>query len=867
MIFNYTVHVIVAEKRNKEIEETMLKARDAKYSVPIRYGKVLFCGAAAAGKSNFLNLLMKQDFQSLHISTAVLKPQQVTIAMKAVVSSSDDEVEFTKMSIDEEIQQLESYLPEYFIPTAPVQKISLKVPAQDELSADNLPKVCDTSAAPCLKNASQAPTQDEASVDELPKIHTKSTTPYQKGSLQIPLEEEHSADHSKLSLANVKAETKRLNKKPREAVWDMLTFMDTGGQPQFISMLPAVNSFAMITFIIHKLETGGQNSLNKIVEVQYGNEKGEISYKPHPHKYTYLQLIETLISYASNILQPDTKFLAKVKIDIKKYENTRSILLTGTHSGDDQLSEDDIKNVDEELAKVVNKSGVNHIKPSFNKNYKFLMPVDNKKQGKKSKFEATKENSELEATNKNSEMETTKEIFELETTKKTSELEETKENTKRPTNKLYKYTPKFIRKRIRRQVPINREKQITVPQLPTIEEVKTPQLPTLEVKMPQLLTIKDDTRRYTMPSKIRTYIKNFLDKQDKIHVPIKWLLLELEIRKICQQKENCSLISYDDVLKLAKERHLGYNGEFGDDVSIDGEQFIKQGLRFHHSFGVLLYFEDVEGMQKLVITNHQWLFNNLSKIVEYSFTCDTIEEMEDLKNGIFKKTLLSSDCLDISKDFKDSKIDIKSVDPINAFLKLLEYLRIAAPSTEHATKYFMPCLLDSCELTNLEAKVPEYKANGIEPLLVQFKSTDNKSYSFPRGVFCFLVVQLMLLMNWELYSQAYVNLITLFKKDSAHYITLIDRIFCLEVHVTYKEDNNVHDEVFNIIHDALHKISKKLKIECNLCYGFTCPCLLIKELHISYLTMDNDKHCWCKKNSVTDLTDSHKLWLKTYFKV
>ena len=555
MIFNYTVHVVIAEQRNQELEETMLKARDAKYSVPIRYGKVLFCGAAAAGKSNFLNLLMKEDFQSLHISTEVLKPQQVTLAMKAVVSSSDDKVEFTKMSIDEEILQLESYLPEeYFVPTAPLQKVSLKVPTQDQPFADYLPKVYDLPAAPHLKNSLQAPTQDEASADEFPNKHTKSTPPFHKVSLQIPLEDKHSSDHSKLTLANVKTDTKRLNKKPPEAVWDMLTFMDTGGQPQFISMLPAVNSFAMITFIIHKLETGGQNSLNKIVEVQYGNEKGEISYKPHPHKYTYLQLIETLISYASNILQPDTKFLAKVKIDIENKENTRSIALTGTHSGDDQLSEDDIKNVDEELAKVVNKSGVNHIKPSFNKNYEFLMPIDNKKQGKRSKSEATKES---------------------------SKLERNKESTKRPTNKFYKYIPKFIRNRIK--------------QLSTLEEAK----------MPKLLTIKDDTKRYTMPSKIRTYIKNFLDKQDKIHVPIKWLLLELEIRKVCQQKENCNLISYDDVLKLAEERQLGYNGEFGDDVSIDGEQFIKQGLRFHHSFGVLLYFEDVEGMQKLVITNHQ----------------------------------------------------------------------------------------------------------------------------------------------------------------------------------------------------------------------------------------------------------------------
>ena len=353
---------------------------------------------------------------------------------------------------------------------------------------------------------------------------------------------------------------KKLNKKSPGSVWDILTFMDTGGQPQFISMLPAVNSFAMITFIVHKMETGGQNLLNKIVKVQYGNEKGEISYKPHPHKYTYLQLIETLISYASNILPPNTKFLDKVKIETKRYENTRSILLTGTHSGDDQLSEDDLKKSDDELTKVVNKSGVNHIKPKLNKNYQFLVPIDNKIQGK------------------------------------------------------------------------NSESQVT----------------------------EEDTRRYTNPCDIRKYIYKLLNYQHEIHVPIKWLLLELEIRKVCQQR-NCNLMSYNDVLKLARGRELGYNGEFGDDVDIDSEQFIKQGLRFHHSFGVLLYFEDVEGIQKLVITNHQWLFNKLSKIVEYSFTCETPKDLRDLNNGFFKQRLLGSDCLDISKDFEESQIDINQL--------------------------------------------------------------------------------------------------------------------------------------------------------------------------------------------------------------
>ena len=713
--------MLILDNRSQEILNVMLKARNAKYSVPLRYGKVLFCGAAAAGKSNFLNLLMEEDFQSLHISTEVLKPQQVTIATKAVVSTNDDEVKFKKMSIDDEILQLESYLPE------------------------NYSKFASSLGTSAVKNTSQISKPKSKNADHQGK--------------NIDNTEE-----SKLTFTNMN-EAEKLDKKPGE-IWDILTFMDTGGQPQFISMLPAVNSFAMITFIIHKVVLGGQESLNKIVQVQYGNDKGEVSFKPHPHKFTYHQLIETLISYASNVLLPDTTFLDKLKIKSAEAENIRSILLVGTHCGDDKLSENDIIEVDNKLTKHVKQSSINHIKPFLNKHYQTLVPVDNKIQGKNSEPQAVTENE----------------------------------------------------------------------------------------------------KRYTKLSEIRSYIQKFLNNQDVIHVPIKWLLLELEIRKICQEKK-CNLMSYSDVLNLAKEKKLDYNGEFGDDAGIDADQFIKQGLRFHHSFGVLLYFEDVIGMQKLVITNHQWLFNKLSKIVEFSFTCDAQDEFKDLQNGIFKKTFLGNAHLDISKDFEASQIDTKRIDPIRTFLNLLEYLQIAAPLNAKADKYFMPCLLDSYDLTDIKEKVPAYKESNNVALLIQFKSVDNKTYAFPRGVFCFLIVELMVSMKWEPFGQAYVNLLTLCKKDTGHYITLIDRIFCLEVHVTYRKSSNIHDEIRDIISNALRRVSRKLKIPDILCYGFTCMCDLIKEIHITYVREDNDECCCCAENSLTTLTDSHKIWLKDCFKV
>ena len=184
----------------------------------------------------------------------------------------------------------------------------------------------------------------------------------------------------------------------------------------------------------------------------------------------------------------------------------------------------------------------------------------------------------------------------------------------------------------------------------------------------QILT--KDTKRFTKPSETHSYI---LNNYDVYSLPIYWLLLKLllkfEICKVCEEK-NCNI---SDVLKLA----------FGDDDDIDTNQFImQQALRFYHLHGVLLYFES---MQELVTTTHQWLFNKLSKIVEFLFVCDTQEEIQDLRKG--------NACLDISKDFEVSRCDTDSID---TFLQVLEYLQIATPLNQIAD--YMPCLLNSNDL-------------------------------------------------------------------------------------------------------------------------------------------------------------------------
>ena len=570
----------------------------------------------------------------------------------------------------------------------------------------------------------------------------------------------------------------KMPKKSRiEDVWKILTFMDTGGQPQFISMLPAVNSYAMITFIVHKMKKDG---LKETVEVKYRDKKGEIFCEPHPHHYTYLQLIQTLISYASNIMLPDTQFLDKLKdkknetVEVKKNENVRSILLVGTHSGDDNLKDDDIKEIDMELQSIVDISRVNDIKGDLNRNHECLVPVDNEKQG------------------------------------------------------------------------IHKDKSN------------------------EFQAVNVDTVRYTRPSEIRRHIQDFLESQDKVKVPIKWLLLELEIRKVCQEK-NCNFISFEGVLELAKDKKFGYAGEFGD-YNIDSDEFIKQGLRFHHLFGVLLYFENVEGVPELVITDHKWLFNKLSKIVEYSFiqACNTRDDKRKFKfNGIFKKNFLDIHSLGIDKDFKDSDISMTH-NPINIFLNILQHLLIVAPFSEDDEallskddeSYFMPFVLKSCERNSLKGTIPEYKADEPNPLYIQLKSKDNKTYSFPRGAFCFLVVKLMLSEESIIVNKAYINFITLRRRNASYYITLIDNIemFFLEVHVTNTLDKQfVHYKVREEIRQALDSVAKQFNIYSNICCGFLCE--KCKEImHIAYLE-DHDRYV-CENGILLELKPSQRLWLK-----
>ena len=232
----------------------MIEARKQNKTVKVRYGRVLFSGSSGAGKTCFYKLLMNRTCSEEHISTGLAESEQVIAAVKVDVHTKDQCVEFSELNIKTEILKLKVIL----------NKLASKQP----YSADSYEQSHSDS--------------EEISDDE-----------YKPSGVEVIMATETTST------------TDNIDKTQKIDELNLFTFMDTGGQPQFISMIPAVNSSALVTFIVHNLN----NNLNDEVTVSHGGEDGKQTFFPYTIGCTNLELIKSLISFTNNLFLRRKPFL------------------------------------------------------------------------------------------------------------------------------------------------------------------------------------------------------------------------------------------------------------------------------------------------------------------------------------------------------------------------------------------------------------------------------------------------------------------------------------------------------------------------------------------------------------------------------
>ena len=111
------------------------------------------------------------------------------------------------------------------------------------------------------------------------------------------------------------------------------------------------------------------------------------------------------------------------------------------------------------------------------------------------------------------------------------------------------------------------------------------------------------------------------------------------------------------------------------------------------------------------------------------------------------------------------------------------------------------------------------------------------------------------------------NLVTFFVEDRncGHYVTLIDRLFFLEVQIAHDTKivygSTIHHKIFCNVRNALLKVGESLNFcKFMLSYGFLCHECKEPEVHITKLSKMNSTYLRCYCNQHTRVTPSHKVW-------
>ena len=697
-----------------QIKQLLLEAKQQGATMKVRHAKVLFCGASGAGKTSFSHLLKNVPLDEKRNSTGVGESQQIMISEKATMKNN----QWSELNPAEETDQLKLRLKH-----GKLTKISQARVVTDKFTVDN-------------KNQPDDVLTGGTQMASTSQLHHRAGNSAVKSSVvpkRVPEVEKCLASNF------YNADKQESDSTELHEIWDILTLLDTGGQPEFINMLPAVNSSATITFVVLNM-AGEGNILKERVQVHHF-KNGIKSYKPYPLNYTNEDLIKCFVALLKDSIVTDVPLPIEI-ISKEATDHKPGLCFVGTHL--DKVNRDTVDSISEKLDKIVD-----HLEP----------------------------NDKIE-------------IFSLGTTL------------------LFAVNNTIAGK---------------------------------------------DLSQDSIAYKIRLRVKKMIEEKAVYEVPIVWILLELEIRRICD-KQKKSFLSIAEVLAIYDNIISDHQG------TAEIELEVKAALQFHHMFGVLLYFHDVPGMNKYVIANPQWLFANLTNLVCCSFDSKIVDR-SDIKR--FKsKGILSG------KLIKEINTDSLGGIDIAHFFKLLQYLKIVTPYPKpESSDYLMLSVLDSFKSENSDLLHSLLSPQSV-PLLMQFKSG-----TLPRGIFCCLVVQLIRCKytDWELQPTfksercVYENFVVFCIKASNHYLVLYDKVSHLEIHLG---PTSVEKGYKLIYHKVQQCITEALKEVCScehndIKYGFYCkqcpnPIMTLTSEH-----MTGEKSfpqlLHCEDHGLVDIK-SHNLW-------
>ena len=304
---------------------------------------------------------------------------------------------------------------------------------------------------------------------------------------------------------------------------------------------------------------------------------------------------------------------------------------------------------------------------------------------------------------------------------------------------------------------------------------------------------------------LQKFIREVIDDRFRpVELPSSWLFFHLLLRHRYENSPGVRTLA--DCRALAKGCGLD-------------EDDVPQVLRYiHRCLGTILFYQEVQGLNELVICDPNVLFESIYQLVAVSFGGDKAQHTftaEVRKTGEIPVRLLER----IGTQPSSSLITNEHI------FELLKHFGILTKlSSADEIVYFMPCLLHPNNSLDLSKKA--LQALCPPPLLVRFDGN-----YIPVGIFSALVVKLSA-SSWEPDRNSRYRNCILFHTDGVFPVELVVHPAYLEFRITiasYKEDpEEIHQfcmEVRKTVVDTLksilglHEHTKKTKFQL----GFYCP--------------------------------------------
>ena len=283
---------------------------------------------------------MKKQINRHHHSTNVVQSKHAISVKKAVMigskGTSDQHIVWLEMDNNSQISHLRQVLLQSSNPVAKQQKnysqTSLPQKNKNESAITDDKK---NTASVNQKNATAKSTQLSIS-QKLSGFFQSSTVKSEKlASFNSLVEDGNRAKQSDVT---------EFAHQPGE-VLNIITILDTGGQPEYIHLLPTVNIHPMITFIVHDLSRG----LEDQVLVEY-SEHGKHIFEPYILQYSNFDMIRFLMSLTNDSLERPLSQVPQM-VSVPGEDVTSYLCFVGTHT--DIVNQEVISRMDRKISSIV----------------------------------------------------------------------------------------------------------------------------------------------------------------------------------------------------------------------------------------------------------------------------------------------------------------------------------------------------------------------------------------------------------------------------------------------------------------------------------------------------------------------------------